>query len=41
MELIRRIPNISLEWKLDEEELDLFHEIERLDKEVEEYEKEI
>jgi len=35
MELIRVIPNQSIEWKLTDQELDLFHRIEELNEEME------
>jgi len=37
LKLIRRIPNQEIVWKLDDRELELFHEIEKIKKEVEEY----
>ena len=34
MELLRRIPDQELIWQLDEAEMLLFREVERLDKEM-------
>jgi len=35
MELTRIIPHICIEWKLDNRELEVFHEIEKLKEEFE------
>jgi len=38
MEMIRRIPNVMVEWKLDEEEQLLMDEIRKVSKEIDEEE---
>jgi len=35
MELIRVLPHVSIEWKLTDQELDLFHRIEELNEGIE------